>query len=71
MKDTKDKNETDLKGFAGHSVTLSNKIDDEITRIGRGTPAGGLIQSCKRCCAGGHTSGGDQASAVNSYSQRR
>jgi len=40
MKDTKEKNGTDLKGFAGHSVTLSNKIDDEITRIGRGTPAG-------------------------------
>ncbi|SVD10768.1 uncharacterized protein METZ01_LOCUS363622, partial [marine metagenome] len=44
MKDTKSKNGTDLKGFAGHSVTLSNEIDDEITRIGRGTPAGEYLR---------------------------
>jgi len=44
MKGTKEKNGIDLKGFAGHSVTLSNKIDDEITRIGRGTPAGEYLR---------------------------
>ena len=44
MKDTEEKNGTDLKGFAGHSVTLSNEIDDEITRIGRGTPAGEYLR---------------------------
>ena len=44
MKNTKEKNGTDLKGFAGHSVILSNEIDDEITRIGRGTPAGEYLR---------------------------
>ena len=44
MKDTKGKNGINFKGFAGHSVTLSNKVDDEITRIGRGTPAGEYLR---------------------------
>ena len=44
MKDTEEKNGTDLKGFAGHSVTLSNEIDDEITRIDRRTPAGEYLR---------------------------
>ena len=33
MKDTKSQNGTDLKGFVGHSVTLSNEIDDGDTYI--------------------------------------
>ena len=44
MKGTKEKNGIDLKGFAGHSVTLSNKVDDEIKRISRGTPAGEYLR---------------------------
>ena len=32
------------KGFSGHSIALSNDVDDEITRIGPSTPAGEYLR---------------------------
>ena len=44
MKGTDKKKQTDLNGFTGHGQTLSKEIDDEITRVGPGTPAGEYLR---------------------------
>jgi phenylpropionate dioxygenase-like ring-hydroxylating dioxygenase large terminal subunit len=33
-----------FKGFSGHSIALSNDVDDEITRVGPSTPAGEYLR---------------------------
>lgn len=35
---------TNYKGFSGHSIALSNEVDDEITRVGPDTPAGEYLR---------------------------
>ena len=33
-----------FKGFSGHGIALSNDVDDEITRVGPGSPAGEYLR---------------------------
>ena len=44
MKSTDKKKGINLKGFAGYSQAPSKEIDDEITRVGPGTPAGEYLR---------------------------
>ena len=44
MKSTDNRKSTNLHGFKGHSQVPSKEIDDEITRVGPGTPAGEYLR---------------------------
>ncbi len=36
--------EVELKGYSGHGLIHSKDVDDEITRIGPGSPAGEYLR---------------------------